>query len=315
MVTIECLIVGLCHGWGLRLRGTQCYNCITRKQCCMKKHLTDLTLVVLGNFILALGVQTFVLPYEILSGGVAGIAVAISRLTGISSELLIILLIGILFVLGSFFLGRKFTVHTALSSVLYPLFLSFLSTQNLVTHTEPLLASLYGGLIAGLGVGLVFRTGASTGGMDVPPMIIHKYTHIDLAKLVLVTDLLTVLLGWYVYGIEAVLIGFISVWATSFAINKVLLFGGLEADSVMIVSQKHTEIIAQIHDQLDRGSTLLSAQGGFSHVDRPVILTVIYKRQYPELIKILAEIDPTAFIIVTDAKEVKGNGFSFDYRV
>lgn len=281
----------------------------------MKKIVFETILVIIGNFILALAVQTFILPFEILSGGVAGIAVATSKLTGIQSDVIIILLIGALFVLGSFFLGRKFTIHTALSTVLYPVFLSFLSTKNLYVDIDPMLASLYGGLVAGLGVGLVFRTGASTGGMDVPPMIINKYTHIDLAKLVLATDFLTVVLGWYVYGLKAVLIGLISVWASSFAIDKVMLFGGMEAKSIMIISNKTNEIIQMIHDRLDRGSTILEGQGGYSRIERPVILSVIMKNQYPEFVKALAEIDPTAFIIVTDATEVRGNGFSFDFRV
>lgn len=281
----------------------------------MKKTLIELLMVVVGNFLLAVGVQTFILPYEILSGGVAGIAVAIAKLTGWSSNHLIIVLIGVLFILGSFFLGKKFTVHTALSTILYPTFLSIVAQMNWTVNTMPLLASLYGGAIAGLGVGLVFRTGASTGGMDVPPLIVNKFTHIDIAKLVLITDLLTVLLGWYVYGVEAVLIGFISVYASSFAIDKVMMFGGLEANSVMIVSPHTDLIISRIHDELERGATILQGQGGYHHADRPVILTVIYKRQYPELVRILAEVDPHAFIIVTDATEVKGNGFSFDYRV
>jgi len=281
----------------------------------MKKIVFDTILVIIGNFILALAVQTFILPFEILSGGVAGIAVATSKLTGIQSDVIIILLIGVLFVLGSFFLGRKFTIHTALSTVLYPVFLSYLSTKNLYVDIDPMLASLYGGLVAGLGVGLVFRTGASTGGMDVPPMIINKYTHIDLAKLVLITDFLTVVLGWYVYGLKAVLIGLISVWASSFAIDKVMLFGGMEAKSIMVISNKTNEIIQMIHDRLDRGSTILEGQGGYSRIERPVILSVIMKNQYPEFVKALAEIDPTAFIIVTDATEVRGNGFSFDFRV
>lgn len=281
----------------------------------MKKHLVDLTLVIVGNFFLALGVQAFILPYEILSGGVAGIAVALAKLLTIPSDIIIMILIGVLFILGAFFLGRKFTVHTALSTILYPVFLSLLAKQNMHVQVEPLIASLYGGAIAGLGVGLVFRTGASTGGMDVPPLIVNKYTHIELSKLVLFTDVLTVLLGWYVFSIEAVLIGLVSVYASSFAINKVMMFGGLEANSVMIISHRYEDIIKRIHDELDRGSTILQAQGGFKKTARPVVLTVIYKRQYHDLVEICKEEDPDAFIIVTETTEVKGNGFSFDYRV
>jgi uncharacterized membrane-anchored protein YitT (DUF2179 family) len=272
-------------------------------------------MVILGNFILALAVHVFILPYEILTGGVAGIAIAVSKLTGFSSNMIISILILILYVLGSLFLGKKFTIHTMASTLLYPFFLNLLNRFDLSVNTLPILASLYGGGIAGVGIGLTFRVGASTGGMDVPPLIIHKYTNIDLTKLVLTTDILTVLLGWYVFNIEAVLVGFISVYASSFMIKKVMVFGDLEAYSVMIISNKYQEIIKKIHIDLDRGSTILQGKGSFSQNDKPVILSVITKTQYPLLVKLCNEIDPHAFIIVNDAHEVKGNGFSFDFKV
>jgi uncharacterized membrane-anchored protein YitT (DUF2179 family) len=275
----------------------------------------DSIMVILGNFILALAVHVFILPYEILTGGVAGIAIAVSKLTGFSSNMIISILILILYVLGSLFLGKKFTIHTMASTLLYPFFLNLLNRFDLSVNTLPILASLYGGGIAGVGIGLTFRVGASTGGMDVPPLIIHKYTNIDLTKLVLTTDILTVLLGWYVFNIEAVLVGFISVYASSFMIKKVMVFGDLEAYSVMIISNKYQEIIKKIHIDLDRGSTILQGKGSFSQNDKPVILSVITKTQYPLLVKLCNEIDPHAFIIVNDAHEVKGNGFSFDFKV
>lgn len=281
----------------------------------LQKNLGDIVLVVIGNLMLALAVHTFILPYEILSGGVAGIAVALAKITGFRSDLIISILIWVLFGFGAFFLGRKFTVHTISSSILYPLFLNLLNTQPITVSIDPILASLYGGLVAGFGVGLVFRTGASTGGMDVPPLIIHKFTNIDLSKLVLAVDLLTVTLGVFVYGIEAVLMGFISVYASAFAIKQVLVFGGQEARSVMIITNSVDEVVDMIDKKLERGSTLLSAQGGYTRENRSVILSVINMTQYPELIEELHKIDPHAFVIATEATEVKGNGFSFDYKV
>lgn len=281
----------------------------------LKKNLVDILLVIIGNLMLALAVHTFILPYEILSGGVAGIAVALAKITGYRSDLIISVLIWVLFGFGAYFLGRKFTVHTISSSILYPLFLNLLNTQPIHVSIDPILASLYGGLVAGFGVGLVFRTGASTGGMDVPPLIIHKFTNIDLSKLVLAVDLLTVTLGVFVYGIEAVLMGFISVYASAFAIKQVLVFGGQEARSVMIITNKVDEVVDMIDKKLERGATLLSAQGGYTRENRSVILSVINMTQYPELIEELHIIDPHAFVIATEATEVKGNGFSFDYKV
>lgn len=283
----------------------------------IRSTLKDLTLIIIGNFLLASSVGFFILPYKVLSGGVAGIAVALEPLTKIAAQYWIYILIIGLFLLGSLFLGRKFALHTALSSFLYPIFLTYITSLNwnVGVHVEPLLASLYGGLLAGIGVGMVFRTGASTGGMDVPPLIVNKYFGVPVSKMVLVFDALTVLLGFTVYGLEAVLIGLISVWACAYSLDKVLLFGGQEARSVMIISDSYREITQAIHDFLDRGTTLLEAEGGYTGDARKIVLSVISKNQYPELVKVVSMIDKNAFIIVTDANEVKGNGFSFDYKV
>lgn len=281
----------------------------------MKRQVIDLLLVIFGNLILAFAVRFFILPYNILSGGVAGIAVAVSKLTGLSADLIVNGLIIGMFILGSIFLGKKFMTHTAISSFLYPFFLLLLTKVNFTINIDPMLASLYGGLLGGTGVGMVFRTGATTGGMDVPPMIISKYTHIELYKLVLIVDALTVLFGMIAYGIEAVLIGLISVWATAFAIDKILLFGNLESLSIMIISNQYEAINDYIQEEVDRGSTLLPGNGGYTKDDKTVILTVISKSEYPELMKSINKIDPHAFVVVTDAMEVRGNGFSFDYKV
>jgi uncharacterized membrane-anchored protein YitT (DUF2179 family) len=281
----------------------------------MKRQAIDLLLVIFGNLILAFAVRYFILPYNILSGGVAGIAVAVSKLTGINADWIVNGLIIAMFGLGSLFLGKKFMTHTAISSFLYPLFLFVLGQYQFTFNIDPMLASLYGGLLGGVGVGMVFRTGATTGGMDVPPMIISKYTHIELYKLVLIVDALTVLFGMIAYGFEAVLIGLISVWATAFAIDKIILFGTLESLSLMIISNKSDAINDYIQEEVDRGSTILSGKGGYTKDEKNVIMTIISKSEYPELMKSINLIDPHAFVVVTDAKEVRGNGFSFDYKV
>jgi uncharacterized membrane-anchored protein YitT (DUF2179 family) len=280
----------------------------------MKKHIKNAILLVLGNYLLALAVGTFILPYNILSGGVAGIAVALEPLLGIDPNLMINGLVLGLFVIGALALGRNFAFSTAFSSILYPFFLTLTITDGSII-INPILASLYGGLLAGIGVGMVIRTGSSTGGMDVPPLVLHKYTHIEISTWVLIVDGITVSIGLWTYGLEAVLIGFISVWSASFAINKVLLFGGQNAKTVYIISEKFDEILDYIHKNLDRGTTLIDAKGGFTGDNRPVILTVILKNQYPELNQGIKEIDEHAFLIVSDATEVSGFGFSFDYKV
>lgn len=279
-----------------------------------KSHLFDYLLVLVGNFLVAFAVAGFILPNNVLSGGLAGISVALYPVFHIDPEFLITVLTFAFFIVGTLVLGKNFAVKTALSTIAYPFFLNMttLFLGSRVLTTNPLLASLYGGVILGLGVGLVFRTGASTGGMDIPPLIVHKYTNIPLSTLVLITDGLTVLLGIATHSVEAALIGIISVWSSSFMVDKALSFGGQSTKSILIISEYTKEILDKIHTDLDRGATLLKAVGGYSGEEKDVILVVIMNKQYPMLNKLVIGIDPNAFMIVEDAKEVKGNGFTMN---
>ena len=281
----------------------------------LKQKGKDIVWVAAGNAVLALAVSMFILPYDILSGGVAGIAVALQPLIPLPVTLMVNILVVGLFVIGACFLGKEFAMKTILSSLIYPAFLTFFSGRVPVLDLDPILASLYGGLLGGMGVGMALRTGASTGGMDIPPLIVHKLTHIEIAKLVLITDALTVLLGAFTYGLEAVLVGFVSVWASSVAIDKVLMFGGQQAKAIQIISDQYEQIIEQIHSRLERGTTLIEAQGGYTHEKRKIVLVVITKNQYPALMEMVTAIDKEAFVIANDTHEVKGFGFSFEFKV
>lgn len=280
-----------------------------------KEAAYDLGLVVLGNFILAFGVALFIVPNSILSGGVAGVAVAIKPLIpDVSTTLVINILTVCLFLVGSAALGKNFAFKTLLSTFLYPTFLSIMSIlpEHFTITNDPILSALYGGVFVGIGVGLVFRTGASTGGMDIPPLIMSKYVHIPLGTLVMIVDGLTVMVGMMLNGIEPALIGLISVWISGYMVNKTMMFGLSSAKSLMIISEKHEAILSAIANEVDRGSTILQAKGGYKKDDRPVLMVVILKKQFPEVNRIIQHIDPGAFVIVHDVNEVQGEGFTFD---
>ena len=279
-----------------------------------KKQIINSITVVVGTFILAIAVETFIIPYRILSGGVAGIAVALHPILHISATLIANSVLIILLIIGSFILGKEFLKNTVLSCIAYPIFTSILNGRvNVVV--DPILASLYGGLIAGAGVGIVLKTGASTGGMDIPPLIINKLTGIKLSTLVLITDFLTVLLGLFVYDLSAVLLGLVSVFASSAAISKVLTINGTVSKAVQIISVKYEDILKEIDAQLERGATLLQGYGSYTGEEKRIILCVVSDRQYGTLIEIVKEIDPSAFIITTDATDMNGEGFTYGFRI
>ncbi len=279
-----------------------------------KKQILNTFLVILGTFILAISVEAFIIPYQILSGGVAGIAVALQPLVHLSATLIANSVLIILLIIGGLILGKDFLRNTVLSCVCYPIFTSLLYNRVPLT-IDPILASFYGGLVGGVGIGIVLRTGASTGGMDIPPLIIHKLTGIKLSTLVLITDFLTVLLGLVVYDLSAVLLGLVSVFTTSMAISKVLTINGTVSKSVQIISTKYEEILKEIDAQLSRGATILQGYGSYTGEEKKVILCVVSERQYVSLIEIINDIDPSAFIITTDATDMHGEGFTYGFRI
>ncbi|MBE6129601.1 MAG: YitT family protein [Erysipelotrichaceae bacterium] len=278
----------------------------------IRKKVLNLILILLGTFILAVSVEMFILPYHILSGGVAGIAVAVEPFFHIDETLFANCMILALFFLGWIFLGRQFAVNTAVSSLFYPVFTTLLSRCALETDIDPVLASFYAGLLGGFGIGLVMRTGASTGGMDVPPLILNRLTGIKISTLVMIVDGLTVLLGIIAYDINAALIGLVSVFASGFAIARVLEAGrGVAAKKVQIISDNWQAIADSIKFRLNRGLTIIDVTGGYSGEPKKMILVVVYERQYNELLEIIRENDEKAFVITTDSSDMVGEGFTY----
>lgn len=279
-----------------------------------KEKIMEMGMIVLGNLAIAIGVSFFILPSNILSGGVAGIAVALEPVFHIEPRLVINGLTIGLYILGAVLLGKQFALKTFVSTIVYPLFITVLGIwfADVRITSNPLLASIYGGIFVGTGIGLVYRVGGSTGGMDIPPLVINKYTHIPLPTLVMIVDALTVLLGAATYGLQAALTGILSVWVSSFMINKTMLIGGHDAKNVMIISDHYAEIMDKIHESLERGTTIIQAVGGYSQQQKPVLMVVVVNKQLPELQKMVAHIDSEAFVIVMNANEVQGLGFSYE---
>ncbi|MCI9040701.1 YitT family protein [Dubosiella newyorkensis] len=277
--------------------------------------------ILLGNCILAAAVSFLILPNNILTGGVAGVAVALEPLIHIKPVYVIDFLTIGLFIVGAIFLGKRFAMRTIVSTIIYPMLVttfSWIATAFFPEGTflmEPLLASLYSGLFMGIGVGLVFKVDASTGGMDIPALIMHKYIRIKEGDAVMIIDTLTVLLGLYTYGLQPALIGIVSVVVSGVAINRMIMLGTQAAMNVMIISEKWDTIRSALMDHVGRGVTLLDAKGGYHDKKRPVVMCVITQHQYPQLEQIVNAIDPQAFFIVNNVHSVHGEGFSQGERL
>lgn len=281
-----------------------------------KNKIFEYLMIVFGNLLVAIAVSFFILPNNILTGGVAGVVVAIQPLVPIDSVILIDILTVSLFLLGFLFLGKQFAARTLLSTIVYPVGISIFSIvydffPEGTFIMEPYLASIYAGLICGLGLGICFRVNASTGGMDIPALILHKYTHISSGNSVAIIDVLTILLGLVIHGLEPALIGILSVFTSSVAINRAVLLGTENALNCMIISDKWIDIRNYLVNEMERGVTILDGIGGYTEQYHPVVMCVIKQKQLSLLKSKIMEIDSSAFIIVNNVNEVHGEGFTY----
>ncbi|MEG0368296.1 MAG: YitT family protein, partial [Coprobacillus sp.] len=243
--------------------------------------------------------------------GATGLSLILGQFVSINYATLVFFINMVMLVIGFFVLGKKFAAGTVLSSFIFPLFLAlFESMPQLQNITNDImLASIYSGIFTGLGVGIVLRLGYSTGGMDVPPIIVNKKTGISVAIAMNVLDTI-ILLGQVSFSsFEGILYGIITVLITTFVLDRVIIMGGKNLE-VLVISKHHEQIAEAIFDEVDRGCTYLNVTTGYFQKEQKAVMSVINTRQYAKVNDIIMGIDPTAFIIASEIHSVKGRGFT-----
>lgn len=280
------------------------------------KAIRKILLIEIGTLMYAIAVGVFILPGDVLSGGVAGIVTLINPYFSISEETLVIIISSVLSIIGFILLGREFTTNTIIHTISYPVMLLLVKEYIPSYPVDSFLASLYGGIIGGVGIGIIFRQGGSTGGMDVPPLIIEKYFKIKASKVIMLLDALTVLAGLYLHGLNSVLIGLICVYLTTFTMEKTIsIYGGIEAKKFEIISDQYKEIADEIHSTLNRGSTIINAAGGYTNQEKKILMVVVSDEQSSDVSDIIQKYDKNAFVVVSETKDVNGEGFTYEPRI
>ena len=277
------------------------------------KRLASLLMVVLGNLLYTCTVKLFLLPANLISCGTTGIALVAEHYFHIPMSGFILAFNMAMLCLGWVVLGRKFAMTTVLSSILYPLFLEVLNRTlgDFVVTENILLNVLFSGMGLGLSLGIVIRAGASTGGMDIPPLILKKLFHIPVSVSLWVFDFCIMLCQIPFHPLEDLLYGILLLIAISVALNKAMVLGTSRTE-VKIVSAQSEEIRQAILSRVDRGVTVLHGEGGYGRQDTEVILSVISNRELPRLQQVARAIDPGCFMIVSQVTEVWGRGFTMD---
>lgn len=267
--------------------------------------------VVIGNIIYALVVKLFILPTNLMSSGTTGIALLANHFLGIPVSFFILIFNVCMLILGLIVLGKKFTMTTIVSTLMYPIALEFFNQtlgEFVITNNE-LLNTIFAGLGIGLALGIVLRSGASTGGMDIPPLVLNHFFRIPVSVSLYVFDFI-ILSSQSLYNpLERLLYGIILILLTSIVLDKVLLMGTTKTE-VKIISPKFEKIAEEILSEMDRGVTLLNARGGYLKNEHSVVLSVVSNRELPKIEKLVRALDPDAFMIVSRVSEVWGRGFS-----
>ncbi len=269
--------------------------------------------ILAGNALLAFTVEAFIIPHGIIMGGTTGIAIVLERVTGIDTAACVFVMNGLLLVLGGLVLGKKLVTTTLASTVLYPLFLGLMDRIPALgaLTDDPLMASLFAGVLMGASLGVVMRVGSSTGGTDIASLVLHKWTHIPLSVCVYAMDIL-VIGGQALFSApEPILYALVLVVLQSLVLDKVMILGQAQIQ-VFAVSQRHEEIRRRILTELEAGATMVQIETGALQQRQQGVLCVIPPRKLYDAKELIQSIDPAAFITITQVKEVRGRGFTLE---
>ena len=268
-------------------------------------------LITIGAAIGAVGFQFFMFPNAIVSGGLIGIAQIVNRLTGLPVGAFSIVLNVPLFIIAWKQFGLGFIISSFAGTVLYSVFIDAAAMTNIVATTDPMLASIIGGVIKGLGLGTIYYVGATTGGVDIVARFLRRrFPYINFGTLILLMDAVIIAAYAWIFKIyESAMYSLICMFVMSRAVDLVLY--GLDNSNICYIVSEHTDdIVSEITlGQLHRGVTLLHAEGAYSHEEKQAIMCVIKRPQIAAIRRMVRAIDPKAFMVVTDAKNVFGKGF------
>lgn len=276
-----------------------------------KQTFLSLLTVVAGNFLYALTVKLFLLPAGLVTGGTTGIALIINHYLDIPISAFVLAFNILMLLIGWLILGKGFALTTLASTFLYPAFLELceIVLGNLVLTDDLLLCTVFSGLGIGIALGLVLRAGASTGGMDIPPLVLKKFFRIPVSGSMYAFDFTILLLQAMIRPAEHIMYGILLVIIYTIVLDKMLLLGSTRTE-LKLISNKPSELCDAIQTQIDRGVTLLYGEGGYLHNETEILLTVISNRELIKVEKLVHKIDPACFMIVSRVSEVKGRGFS-----
>jgi len=272
------------------------------------RFLLDLLLIAAGGVLMALAVDVFLDPNDVVPGGFTALAMFANRLWAWPVGLTFLALNVPLLILGTWLLGAEFGPKTIVATVLASLAIDLLRPYVPVVQGEPLLYTAFGGLLYGLGQGLVFRADATAGGTEILAKLLNHFYGLRMSRSLLAMDVVVLALAAWFFGLAPALYALIVAWVAERALNFVET-GASASQSVFIIAQNPEQIQQRILQQLERGVTLLAGEGGYTGQQRVVLFTVVSRREVAAVRKIVSQADPQAFMVINPSHEVLGEGF------
>lgn len=272
------------------------------------------SIILIFSIVYAIGISLFLAPNELAPGGISGISIIVSHYTGISNGLLYFILNIPIMILGVYKLGIKFLSSTIVTVILTSFFVDIFEAYSAFT-TNKMLAAIIGGAVVATGLGMIFKTGATSGGADIIVRLLKlKYPHIETGKLFLAMDSIIVLLSAIAFkNVEAALYAGIAVFVSSNVMDKVL-YGTDGAKLVFIISDSESEIAHKLLKDIDTGVTFINGSGAYTSADKKIIMCVSKKQNLPKIQNVVRDIDSNAFMIISSASEVVGKGYKSPFQ-
>ena len=274
--------------------------------------VVELLELVAGCAVFAIGFNMFLMPNDLNAGGLSGLAMVLYRVLGFGSVGIFIALMNMpLFIVSGFKIGKKFFIGSLVGMGLSSVFIDLFAFLPAATTEDPLVAALYGGAVCGIGLGLAFLSGASTGGSDIAVRLLkRKYQNVPIGTISICFDACVIIVAAIVFkNISVALYSGIASLVSGKIVDAVVYHFDY-SKVALVITKKHEEVAFQIERQLDRGATYLRGEGSYTREEMMVVLTAVKRHQVSDLKRIVMEVDPAAFVIMQEAHQVLGDGFS-----
>ena len=265
--------------------------------------------IALGVTILAIAVNLFLGPHHIAAGGVTGLAIILEQLLNLDRSAVVMVFNMIILVITYIFLGKNMFLNTVIGGTLLPVMMGIIPQRMLVQ--DVMLSMIFGSILFGIGVSILFKNEASSGGTSIPPLIFKKYFNLSTSVGLLATDSIIVTMSIFVFGVESFFFAILSIIITAFTMNYVE--DGLnKKKALMIISDYTKEVLDALLNEVQKGVTVVPVKGGYRQEEREMLMVVLSSQEYQKSLRIIRKYDPNAFVVTYNVSDVQGLGFTYD---